>query len=174
MGRIDRKYMAHMIDLSFNGNNADVSETTWVRLGQDLEEYGVALNPETEVVKNILGEQTFRHNGYEASSDASPFYAYTDDPLFKHLQTICDERLKDDALKTACLEVHLWESADSDAGKVFVAYKQDCYVVPQSYGGDTSGYQIPFQVFYSGSRVKGKYTIGTEEHGAGGSFTADT
>ena len=53
------------------------------------------------------------------------------------------------------------------AGK-YEAYKQDCHVVPTSYGGDTSGYQILFTVKYVGERVKGKFDI------TSGSFTADS
>ena len=46
--------------------------------------------------KNILGESTFKHNGYEVSSDADPFYADTTSDLFTALQKIVDGRLKDD------------------------------------------------------------------------------
>ena len=81
------------------------------------------------------------------------------------LQQIVDERLKDDNLKTSAVEVHLWKEAT--AGK-YEAYKQDCHVVPTSYGGDTSGYQIPFTVNYTGERVKGKFDISS------GTFTADS
>lgn len=152
-GKIDRKYMAHFLDASFNGESAN-----WVRLGKDLEEYTIELNPDTETTKNILGEESFRHNGYEASSSADPYYAEVGDPLFEKLQTIVDERAKDDRLKTSAIEVHMWEGEETS----YVAYKQECYVVPTSYGGDTSGYQIPFTVHYSGSRVKGTYDASTK------------
>lgn len=152
-GKIDRKYMAHFIDASFGGGSAE-----WVRLGKDLEEYSVELNPDTETSKNILGEESFKHNGYEASSSADPYYAEVDDPLFEHLQEIVDERAKDDKLKTKALEVHMWDGDDTS----YVAYQQECYVVPTSYGGDTSGYQIPFTVYYTGARVKGTYNASTK------------
>ena len=95
------------------------------RLGKDLEEYNIELNPDTETSKNILGETTFKHNGYEASSEADPFYAETDSDLFKALQKIVDERLKDDNLKTKAVEVHLWTEEASGA---YEAYQQECYV----------------------------------------------
>lgn len=159
-GKIDRKYMAHYIDA---GSLCGGLSSKYERLGKDLEEYNVELNPDTETSKNILGESTFKHNGYEASSDADPFYADTTSGLFTALQKIVDERLKDDNLKTKVVEVHLWTEASS--GK-YEAYQQGCYVVPTSYGGDTSGYQIPFTVNYVGERVKGKFDI------ASGTFTA--
>ena len=152
-GKIDRKYMAHFLDA---GSLCGGSSVDYERLGKDLEEYNIELNPDTETSKNILGESTFKHNGYEVSSDADPFYADTTSTLFEKLQQIVDERLKDDNLKTSAVEVHLWKEAT--AGK-YEAYKQDCYVVPTSYGGDTSGYQIPFTVNYVGDRVKGTFDI---------------
>lgn len=158
-GKIDRKYMAHLLDASFGGDTPN-----WVRLGKDLEEYNVELNPDTETSKNILGESTFKHNGYEVSADADPYYAEVGDPLFEHLQLIVDERAKDDTCKTKALEVHMWTGTDTS----MEAYQQECYVVPNSYGGDTSGYQIPFTVYYTGERVKGTYNASTK------TFTAAT
>ena len=160
-GKIDRKYMAHYIDA---GSLCGGLTPKYERLGKDLEEYNVELNPDTETSKNILGESTFKHNGYEVSSDADPFYADTTSDLFTALQKIVDGRLKDDNLKTKAVEVHLWTEAESSK---YEAYQQDCYVVPTSYGGDTSGYQIPFTVNYTGERVKGKFDIST------GTFAAD-
>lgn len=150
-GKIDRKYMGHLIDagLLCHGSASD-----WERLGKDLEEYNVELNPDTESKKNILGESSFVHNGYEETSEASPYYADTESKLFPKLQKIVDHRYKDDNCKTNALEVHLWEG-DEESG--YVAWQQACYVVPTSYGGDTSGYQIPFTVNYVGERTKGVF-----------------
>ncbi len=150
-GKIDRKYMGHLIDagLLCHGSASD-----WERLGKDLEEYNVELNPDTESKKNILGESSFVHNGYEETSEASPYYADTESKLFPKLQKIVDHRYKDDNCKTNALEVHLWEG-DEESG--YVAWQQTCYVVPTSYGGDTSGYQIPFTVNYVGERTKGVF-----------------
>ena len=147
-GKIDRKWMAHLLDASFGGASAQ-----WVRLGKYLEEFNVELNPDTETFKNILGESMFKHNGYEVSSDADPYYAVVGDALFEKLQEFADNRTQDDACKTKSLEVHMWDGT----GTTYTAYQQECYVVPTSYGGDTSGYQIPFTVYYVGERIKGKY-----------------
>lgn len=153
-GRIDRKYMGHLIDV---GLLCHGTESEYERLGKELEEYNVELNPDTETTKNILGESTFHHNGYEESSEASPYYADTESKLFPKLQKIVDYRYKDDNLKTNALEVHLWDGDKTDG---FVAWQQGCYVVPTSYGGDTSGYQIPFTVNYFGERTKGIFKDG--------------
>lgn len=154
MPKIERKLMAHLIDASFGGDSP-----TWWRLGEDLEEFNVELNPDTETGKNILGESTFKHKGYEESAEADPYYANTDDEIFAKLQQIIDERLTGDNCKTSSLEVHMWEGDETEG---FEAYMQDCYVIPKSYGGDTSGYQIPFSVYPVGTRVKGTYVPKTQ------------
>ena len=150
-GKIARKYMAHFLDASFMGANP-----TLYRLGSDLEEFNVELNPNTEQKQNILGENTFTHSGYEISASAEPYYAVVGDALFEKLQGIIDGQKTDDSLKTYAYEVHLWQVGSVD-GK-FEAYRQEVYVVPTSYGGDTTGYQIPFELHYVGEKVKGDFT----------------
>ena len=79
-GKIERKYLAHFIDASFNG-----TPVNYIRLGNDLDEYNEELNPDVEVSQNILGEQNVQHNGYEVQSEVDPFYAYEGDPMFTRL-----------------------------------------------------------------------------------------
>ena len=163
-GKIERQYMAHYLDSKFNADSTGTP--TWYRLGEDLEEYSVELNPDTETSKNILGYTKFTHNGYEESADVDPFYARVGDALFEKLQTIVDNRQKGDQLKTSALEVHLW---DGDETEGYAAYRQFCYVVPTSYGGDTSGYQIPFTVNYVGERISGTFV--PDSSTGGGTFS---
>ena len=169
-GKIERKYMAHFLDTAFVASATSTATPSWYRIGEDLEEYSVELNPDTELVKNILGTTRFDHNGYEPSADADPFYARVGDALFEKLQTIVDNRHSGDQCKTSALEVHLWE--DGTATNSYVAYRQFCYCVPTSYGGDTSGYQIPFTVNYVGDRIKGEFVPDTLS--GSGTFTPDT
>lgn len=163
-GKIARKYMAHFLDSTFGGVTP-----SWYRIGEDLEEFNVELNPDTEQKKNILGNNSFVHNGYEINASAEPFYARVGDALFEKLQGIVDAQATGDSCKTFALEVHLWE--DGQTSGTFVAYRQPCYVVPTSYGGDTSGYQIPFTVSYVGDKVKGVFTPASGNTPA--SFVAD-
>ena len=161
--RMQRKLMAHYIDSTFGGTTA-----SWYRLGKDLEEYNVEMNPDIETSKNIIGESTFTHNGYEVSADAEPFYAREGDPLFEQLQTIVDTQAQYDGCKTSVVEVHSWDPGTTSG--TYKAYKQDVYVVPNSYGGDTSGYQIPFTVYYSGAKKPGYFT---PDNAGSGTFAAD-
>ena len=48
-----------------------------------------------------------------------------------------------------------------------MAYREEVIIEVSSYGGDTTGYQIPFNVHHTGNRVKGKFVLATK------TFTAD-
>lgn len=153
MPKIERKYLAHFIDAGFGGTTAN-----YVRIGKDLEEYNEELNPDVEVNKNILGEQSVQHNGYEVQSDVDPYYAYEGDPLFEQLATVANERKTGDDCKTTKVDVLL-----DSTGAVLWAYKEDVYLIPNSLGGDTSGVQIPFTVYNDGNRVKGTFDMSTKK-----------
>ena len=152
-GKKERKYLAHFIDASFNG-----TPVNYIRLGKDLEEYNEELNPDVEVSQNILGEQNVQHNGYEVQSEVEPFYAYDGDPMFNKLCAIANGRLTGDACMTTKVDVLF--NAD---GSVAWAYREDCYVVPNTVGGDTSGIQIPFTIYNAGNRVSGTWNNSTKK-----------
>lgn len=158
MGRkLERKYMAHFIDATFqyNGVGETISWTpNWYRLGEDLEEYSVEMNPISESEKNILGDDVFIHTGYDPKGEAETFYAYTSDALFSKLQNIIDNSLTGQSCLTLALEVQLWHGRGSGE---FTAVLRPCIVIPSGYGGDTSGYQIPFDVSYLNNFTKHGY-----------------
>ena len=147
--KVERKYLAHFIDSSF-GTEAP----TYIRLGKDLEEYNIEMNPDSETKKNILGENSTTVKGYEPTSSVDTYYAYEGDSLFEHLAEIINNRETGSSLKTTVVDVLV-----DGTGKVTWAYKEDVIVIPQSMGGDTSGVQIPFEVKYNGNRQKGTWDI---------------
>lgn len=164
--KAERKYLAHYLDSAFD---MTYSAASYVRLGKDLEEFSVELNPDVTTSKNILGENSVVHNGYEASSDVSPVYYEYDDALSEKIMEIAMLRKTGDACKTSYVEVLLKPGAsDSDTPTVVRAVREDVYVVPNSYGGDTSGVQVPFTVHYAGNRVEGDFDLSTKK------FTAST
>lgn len=150
--KIERKYLAHYIDTSFGSGTVN-----YVRIGKDLEEYNEELNPDVEITKNILGEQSVNHSGYEVQSEVSPFYAREGEPLFEKLDSIVDERSTGDACKTTVVDVRI----KSD-GTVEKAYREDAYVIPSSRGGGTDGVQIPFTIYRAGNRVSGNFDLTTK------------
>ena len=160
-GKIKRKYMAHYIDSSIVP-----ASPVYNRLGADLEEYTVEMNANVNTTQNILGESATSIDGYEPQASVEPYYAVVGDAMHTRLQKIVDERQTLDDLKTSTVEVHLWETGVPEGS--FVAYKEDAIIEVVSYGGDTTGYQIPFNVHNVGNRVKGKFVLETK------TFTPDT
>lgn len=161
IGKIKRKLMAHFIDSAFSS-----SSPVYVRLGQDLEDYSVDMNANVETKNNILGEISTIIDSYQPSASVEPYYAVDGDPLFVKLQDIIDNRKTLDDLKTTDIEVHLWDEIELTPGS-YVAYSEDVMVEITSYGGDTTGYQIPFNVHKLGNRTKGKFNLSSK------TFTAD-
>ena len=156
--KAERKYLAHYLDAKFDTSYAAAE---YVRLGKDLEEFSVELNPDVETSKNILGENSVKHSGYEASSDADPVYYEYDDALTEKLMEIAMLRQTGDACKTSYVEVLL--KPTENAPTVVRAVREDVIVVPNSYGGDTSGVQVPFTVHFAGNRVEGDFDLETKK-----------
>ena len=152
-GKMERKYLAHFIDASFNATTPN-----YVRIGKDLEEYNEELNPDVEVQKNILGEQNIIHNGYEVQGEVDPFYAYEGDPLFTKLADVANKRLTGDGCLTTKVDVLV-----NATGEVQWAYREDVYLIANSVGGDTSGVQIPFTTYNAGNRVAGTFDMSTKK-----------
>jgi hypothetical protein len=165
--KADRKYLAHYIDAAFD---MTYKATEYARLGKDLEELAIELNPDVETKKNILGENTVTHNGYEVSADADPYYYEYDDALSQKILDIALGRLSGDECKTSYVDVVLKPGESDDAAPtVLQAWREDVVVVPNSYGGDTSGVQVPFTVNFAGNRTKGTFDLTTKKFTAASS-----
>lgn len=158
--KAERKYLAHYLDAAFD---ITYKAPNYVRIGKDLEEFGVELNPDVETRKNILGENSVNHNGYEASADADPVYYEYDDALTEKIMEIAMLRKTGDACKTTYVEVLLKPGADDAAAPTVIrAVREDVLLIPTSYGGDTSGVQVPFSVNFTGNRVAGTFDLATK------------
>lgn len=155
-----RKYLVHYLDAAFDTTYA---ETDYALLGKDLEEFTIELNPDIETKKNILGENAVKHNGYDASSSADPIYYDYDDKLSTKLMEIAMLRKDGDNCKSSYVEVLLKPGEDGAAPEVLRAVREDVYVVPNSYGGDTSGVQVPIEIKFAGNRVEGDFDLSTKK-----------
>lgn len=158
--KAERKYLGHYLDAAFDTTYAACD---YVRLGKDLEEFSEELNPDVETKKNILGENSVTHNGYEVSSDADPFYYEYDDAFSEKVMDIAMNRLTGDACKTTKVDVLLKPGEGDTAPTVVGAWREDVYVIPNSVGGDTSGVQVPFTVHNAGNRVRGTFDLETKK-----------
>lgn len=157
MGKIERKYLAHYINTAVSG------EAVYERLGRDLEEFSPELSAQVETKKNILGESSVLISGYEKTGAVEPYYADSGSGLFARLQDILDEGKVLEDLKTDVVEVKLWEANEDGS---FPAIREEAYIEITSYGGDTTGYQIPFTLHFTGNRTKGSFDPETKTFSA--------
>lgn len=157
MAKIERKYLAHFINTAAPGEGAAAA---YERLGKDLEEFSTELSAQVDTKKNILGETSVLISSYEKTSSVEPYYAEKGDALFTRLQDIIDNQMVLDDLKTDVVEVKLWEGEDN--GTTFPAYKEEAYIEVTSYGGDTTGYQIPFTLHFTGNKVSGTFDVASK------------
>lgn len=159
--KVERKYLAHFIDAAFD---LTFAATNYERIGKDLEEYNVEMNPEVETKKNIIGETSVSVKGWEPQSTVDTYYARYGSPLFEKLYEIINERSTGTQLETSIVDVLI-----NQDGTVDSAYRENVVVVPQSIGGDTGGVNIPYEVHYNGSRTSGSWDLETKKFTAGSS-----
>ena len=159
MAKIDRKYLAHYI----NTEQPD-GEPIYERLGKDLEEFSPELSAQVERKINILGQTSVVVSGYEKTAQVEPYYAENGSKLFDRLQDILDENRVLEEVKTDVVEVKLWQENEDGS---FPAVKEEAYIAVNSYGGDTTGYQIAFTLHFTGNKEKGSFNPQTK------TFTAE-
>lgn len=153
---IERKLMAHYL------NAADPGEAeSFVRLGKDLEEYNATLNANVDKKQNILGETSVKISSYEKEGSVEPFYAEEDDPLTERLEKIIDDQLVLDDCASSEIDVKLWKPVTGQTN-TYEAIKYPVMIEVSSDGGDTTGYQIPFNIHYTGKGVKGTFNTSTK------------
>ena len=159
--KADRKYLAHYVDAAFDRTYA---ATDYVRLGKDLTELNVELNPSVETSQNIIGENSVKHDGYEVSTSAETVYYEYDNALTEKVMEIAMLRKIGDDCRTSYVEVLLKPGVSKDDPPAIIrAIREDVLVIPTSYGGDTSGVQVPFGIHYAGNRVEGTFALTTKK-----------
>lgn len=138
----------------------------WEALGKDNDDLSKELNPDTESSKNVLGETTFRHSGYEPEIGLDPYYI---DPSRKMYKKIRDNAIRENYgesdLKGYFAEA-FFTAANKETRKMTgYCYVREAWFVPESTGGDTSGYGIPVTIHPIGAVVKKNisYDMATNE-----------
>ena len=149
VGKLKRSAMLTYIDASFGGQTP-----SWFLIGKNIQDMSVELNPDAQVVKNILDETVTEDNGYEPSFSADTYYANTNEPIYEKLKDIMMNRKTGEDCRTKVLEVLV----DKTEGP-FDAWQEDCVVKPQSYGGAQGGVRIPYNVYFDGNRQNGTAAI---------------
>lgn len=138
----------------------------WEALGKDNDDLSKELNPDTETGKNVLGESTFTHSGYEPELDLDPYYADPSRKLYNHLREIAiQEKYGENDCLGYFAEAYFTSVNATARTMSGYCYVRQAWFVPQSTGGDTSGLAIPFKVQPVGAMTKKSivYDMSTNE-----------
>lgn len=152
--------------LSFDKKN-------WTLIGKDMDSMSMSLNPDVETTKNILGETIVSHSGYTPELDVDSYKARTEDVIYEKILDIAMNRKYDEESTAAyLLEAVLTDEVKNSDSSTLTgqAWMENVIVVPQEYGGDTAGFDIPFNINLNGGRVQG--TVSVDERVP--TFTAGT
>lgn len=138
----------------------------WEALGKDNDDLSKELNPDVETSKNVLGETIVTHSGYEPEIGVDPYYIDPSRKMYKHLAEVAIEEKYDEANVLGWFaEAHFTTANPATKKMTGYAYVRQAYFVPQSVGGDTSGWAIPVNIYPIGAVTKKKivYDMPTNE-----------
>ena len=125
-------------------------------IGKGIDDMSVEMNGSFEQTKDVTGNVTVSDTGYQPQVSVEPYHADTTDSIYDFLKDIAMNRKSGDDRKVKILEVLIDKT---DAGNKYDAWEEDGKVEITSYGGDTSGLGINFNLWYDGNRTKGTATI---------------
>lgn len=119
----------------------------WEALGKDDDDLSKDLNPDTETKKNVLGETSFVHSGYEPSIDLDQYYMDPGRLMYEHLLEVAmQEKYAEEDLQGYFAEAFFTDVDEEAQTMSGYCYVRKAWFTPQSVGGDTSGFAIPFNV----------------------------
>lgn len=145
------KRSAHRLFLNTKG----AESPTWYWVGKDIDDMSVDMGGSFETKKNIMDETSVSDTGYTPSIAATPYYADPDDAIYSFLEDLALNRKSGDDCLAEYLEVIVKDTESEN----HEAWKEDCKIEINSYGGPTDGYQIEFTVHPAGNRTKGTAKI---------------
>lgn len=138
----------------------------WEPIGKDNDDLSKELNPDTEKSKNVLGEATFVHKGYEPEVSVDPYYIDPSRKMYKRIsENARKEKFSENDLVGWFAEAY-FDTANSITGKMTgTCIIRKAWYVPQSTGGDTSGFAIPTTITPFGASEEKKivYDMATNE-----------
>lgn len=139
----------------------------WEALGKDNDDLSKELNPDTESSKNVLGETTFRHSGYEPEIGIDPYYIDPSRKMYDRIrQNAIEENYGENDLLGYFAEAY-FETANKESrtmtGYCFV---RQAWYVPESVGGDTTAFAVPVSVHPVGPKTKKKIVYSMDDNEA--------
>lgn len=132
-------------------------------LGVREEDLSIENNPDISNSKDVTGAAYTTHAGFSPQTSLN-YTADSDDSIYEQIEKINNELLKDDEntifeMVVATLNDEVAKAKGATAALTGNGYKVNVRVVPTSSGGDTNGYQIPFDIYEEGARIPGTVSV---------------
>lgn len=150
MSKLNRSALVHYIKPM-----AGELGSTYHLIGKDIDEMSMEMNGSFETKKNILGETSVTDTGYSPSMSVTPYYADPSESIYPFMLDLTMNRKSGDDAKAKLLEIVI-EDPKAESHK---AWEEDCVVEIVSYGGNTEGLAIPYNIHPNGNRREGTVTI---------------
>ncbi len=154
-GKIPRKLLMHFVNVGTE------SEPEWERYGKGIEELTREMNNNVESKTDITGETDVEVTKGNQTSSVSPFKARKESKLFQKLYKIYTDDLELDDVVMEFLDVFI---SDEISEGVYSAIKQKGAIDLKSFGGPTSGIEMPFDINFLGEKEKGNFTASTKTY----------
>lgn len=127
----------------------------WELQGGGIDDLSLSMNPNVETTTDVTGVTETLLDKYEKKTTVAPYYAKRDSKLGAWLYNIVrEEKTLSDVEKVFCC-VNIFAGA---AG-AFDAWTQNAVVAVQSFGGNTKGVQIPYDIHWIGEKTYGTAVI---------------
>lgn len=127
----------------------------WELLGRKIEDMSLEMNPNVETLTDITGETQTTLDKYEKQTSVAPYYARKESKFGAWLYNVVREERTLSDVERNFLCVNVFAGADGS----FDAWTQKGVVAVQSYGGNTKGLQIPFNIHWIGKKTYGTVSI---------------
>ncbi|HBC31319.1 MAG TPA: hypothetical protein DC024_08775 [Clostridiales bacterium] len=141
---------------------ADVSDTSgtpeWELIGDKVEEMSLEMNPNVETTTDITGNTTTILDKYEVQTSVSPMRAKRESKLFNILYEIVKEEKTLSDVERTFLCVNVFDVTGEGETAAYAAWTQKGIVAVQSYGGNTQGLDIPFNIHWTGQKTYGSFS----------------
>ena len=151
-GDIKREAFKMFVDASETG---DGSTPEWEIIGKKIEDMSLEMNPNVETMTDITGDVQTTLDKYEKQTSVSPYYARKESKMAAWLYNVVREERTLSEVERTFLCVNVFAGSD---GK-FDAWTQKGVVAVQSYGGNTKGLQIPYNIHWIGRKTFGTVAI---------------
>ena len=126
----------------------------WYLVGKGVEDMSVEMGGSFEVKKDVTGDVNVEDSGYQPQVSVEPYYANPEDDIYEFLKDLALNRKSGDDAKAKYLEVLIEDTTAASHD----AWQEDCRIEIVSYGGDTTGFQIAYNVYPDGNREQGTVT----------------